>query len=148
VRAALLLLVLSQVTRAADPAGATPCKPLSPSSQSAAQLREEVIRARLAAIEHWSKADGESLAAEGCEKVYWSAYIRLVELDDDAAAKAAAALLLNPRLMWDAGDALTAADITARLGSRVRPYLMKEIDTSPLAKLTVDCINEGRKTCM
>lgn len=147
-RSVVLLLVLSQATLAADPPGTQPCAALPATARLPTQLQRAVVEARLTALTHWGNADGESLAAEACEQAYWSAYSRLVELNNDAAAQAAVQLLVDSRVHWDAGDALTAADITARLGARVKPYLLKHVQTSQLAKFTVECINRGSKTCI
>jgi hypothetical protein len=147
VRSAVLFLVFAQAALAADPPGTQPCATIPATARSPTELQEAVVEARLSALKHWRNADGESLAAEGCEQVYWGAYKRLVDLNNDAAAQAAVQLLIDPRLHWDAGDALTAVDITARLGDRVKPHLLRHVHTSELAKFTVECINRGGKTC-
>jgi hypothetical protein len=148
VRVTVLLMFLSVAAVAADPPGTQSCVALPATMRSPTDLKNAVVEARLSAMAHWRKADGESLAAEGCEKVYWSAYARLAALNNDAAGKAAAQLLLDSRLAWDAGDALTASDITARLGSHVKPHLLKHVESSQLAKSTVQCINRGSKPCL
>jgi hypothetical protein len=148
VRVAALLILLPCAAVAADSPGTQTCAALPSATKSPAQLKSAVVEARLAAIAHWRRADGESLAAEGCEKVYWNAYTRLAELNTDAAGQAAAQLLLDRRLNWDAGDALTAVDITARLGTHVRAHLAKHVETSVMAKHVVECIDEGRRSCL
>jgi len=148
VKVALVASVLvGTFTVAAGNAG-TSCSEVPASIKEPIQLGAAISASRLASLRLWSAADGASPAADHCEEVMWHAFGRLVELRTDAASKQAAALLLDPALSWNAGDAVTAADQVARLGVLVKPYLEPHAKTSRLAAFTLKCIAEGRKTCM
>jgi hypothetical protein len=126
----------------------TPCVELTESQTAAAELATKIAESRLAAVTAWNNADGVSTTAEQCDAVVWQALGRLVKLNTPDAAKRAADLLLDPKLQWDAGDALMAVDVVARMGKLVTPYLRPRVSESALARLTVECIEKELRSCM
>jgi hypothetical protein len=127
---------------------ASACAPIPASVTAADDLRASISEAWLTARRLWAAADGTSAAADHCEEIAFQAFGRLVALQTNEASRNAAELLLDPTLGWDAGGALLVADLVARLGGRVKPYLEPHRRTSNLAEFTLRCIEEERKTCI
>jgi hypothetical protein len=147
VRVVLLVAVLCSPIGSSAADAQSACSMAPASAKSAAELHAAATTSRQTALKLWVAANGASDAADRCEAVLWDAFGRLVALRNDAAAKLSADLLLDQKLSWDAGDALTVADFVARLGPLVRPYLEPHAKASTLAKFTLECIAEGRKSC-
>jgi hypothetical protein len=145
-RFTLLVLGLLLSACIADPH--PPCSEFSSKTTNASQLRMEISRARIAALEFWLKANGASPLAEQCEMKVWEMFRQLVGLQTTSAAENAAALLLDSKLSWHTGDALKAADAVVPLGHLITPYLRAYTTNSRVAELAVECIDKGYRRCL
>jgi hypothetical protein len=67
---------------------------------------------------------------------------RLGAIQTEDAASEAAALVLDERLHWDAGSALLLGHAVAKMGDRVLPYLRPHVQSSPLAAIIVNCVEQ------
>jgi hypothetical protein len=92
-----------------------------------------------------SCAEGTVCAA--CEHLMIGALYALAAIDTNEAAEAAASLVLDRRLEWDAGHALSLVNAVTRMKSRVLPYLRPHVSESHLAEMIVGCIERG-EPCM
>jgi hypothetical protein len=83
-----------------------------------------------------------------CDATLTKALYELGRLGSDDAAIVASSLVLNERMKWDGGLALTAADSFSRLGALILPYLKSHTSKSSLAATIVSCIESGQRRCL
>lgn len=85
----------------------------------------------------------EGTICAACERVLTDALHKLSTIETDEAARVGAALVLDDRLDWDGGHALTVAWSITRMKARVLPYLEPYVAKSSLAEMIVDCIRRN-----
>jgi hypothetical protein len=89
----------------------------------------------------------EGTVCAACERLMIRALYALAAIDTNEAAEAAAFLVLDQRLDWDGGHALSLMNAVTRMKSRILPYLRPHVSESRLAEMIVGCIERG-EPCM
>jgi hypothetical protein len=82
-----------------------------------------------------------------CEMLMTAAMYQFPKIGSESAAANAAALVLDERMEWDGGVALTFGDAVAQIGPRVLPHLRPHTGRSLMAERIIECVEKNER-CM
>ena len=109
-------------------------------------LRQLIVDARMRRFPEACFSCEEGTACASCERLVGLALQKLSSIRTDKAAQVAASIVIDERLHWDAGAALTVAREVSSMGTIVLPYLQPHTARSPLAAHIVRCL-EHHEPC-